>query len=60
MIAVVPHSAPAAQQVSTSVPVNSAYVVKPGDHLWSIAKHAEQGNWQAGPGYPNTILAKAS
>lgn len=38
MITVVAHSAPAAQQVSTSVPVNSAYVVKPGDNLWSIAE----------------------
>jgi hypothetical protein len=49
MIAVVPHLAPAAQQVSTSVPVNSAYVVDAG-----------QGNWQAGLGYANTILARAA
>ena len=44
----VPHSAPAAQQVSTSVPVNSAYVVNAG-----------QGNWRAGQGDANTMLAKA-
>jgi nucleoid-associated protein YgaU len=84
MITVVPHSAPAAQQVSTSVPVNRPYVVKPGDNLWSIAEqfygtgfrwdticHANSGqigsnpnagqrNWQADPGYANTILARAA
>jgi LysM repeat protein len=67
MITVVSHSAPAAQQVSTSVPVNKAYVVKPGDNLWSIAEqfygtgfkwdtiyHANSG--QIG-GNPNTISA---
>ena len=128
MITVVANSAPAARQVSTSVSVNSAYVVKPGDNLWSIAEqfygtnlgpssagamgpwqfmpgtwpsyssapfsqatswsastrayikltnqllkwsggnvqqalaayNAGQGNWQAGLGYANTILTKAS
>ena len=67
MITVVAHSAPAAQQVSTSVPVNRAYVVKPGDNLWSIAEqyygtgfkwdtiyHANSG--QIG-GNPNAISA---
>jgi LysM domain/Transglycosylase SLT domain len=61
MITVVAHSAPAARQVSTSVPVNSAYVVKPGDNLWSIAEQfygtnlgpssaGAMGRWQFMPG----------